>query len=326
MLFCECNQAERIYLYDLPLFEFIKFNIMSDVTYIEDFYESSDQESDDEPKAKKQRRTPISRIWLKKEDFDDPTTAENFVNEKVIWKKSSCKSTFEGYKVEYRCTAAKYRVNECPSGIYLLYHADSTKVSLFETRSDHANHVTDPSRGLSAEMKLFVKEKFEDGIRKPNEILNVMRMRKMTEPCKSKLVTYLKQLRTEILGPSTISAPELRKWCAERNTVPTEDDEAFVLQYNVVAESSKIEEQDVQIVISTKRLLRTLKMSPLVQIDASYKVIWHGYPIFVVGTSDADNKLHPFALAVCKGESGDDFAFVFNSLHKYAHYHHGRRC
>jgi hypothetical protein len=33
----------------------------------------------------------------------------------------------------------------------------------------------------------------------------------------------------------------------------------------------------------------------------------------LVGTSDRARVFHPFAIAVCKGESAEDFAFIFES-------------
>lgn len=90
-----------------------------------------------------------------------------------------------------------------------------------------------------------------------------------------------------------------------------------MLNHVVVAESINTDEQDLKIVVSSKRLLRNLDNSLLVQADASYKVIWQGYPILLVGTTDRRQKFHPFALAVCKGESTEDFTFIFRALQTY---------
>ena len=37
----------------------------------------------------------------------------------------------------------------------------------------------------------------------------------------------------------------------------------------------------------------------MVQLDATYKVVWQGYPIMVLGTSDHIQVFHPYGLAVC---------------------------
>ena len=53
----------------------------------------------------------------------------------------------------------------------------------------------------------------------------------------------------------------------------------------------------------------------MLQTDATYKLTWQGYPVLLVGTSDADKVFHPFALAVTKGETTTDFTFLFQALH-----------
>ena len=51
--------------------------------------------------------------------------------------------------------------------------------------------------------------------------------------------------------------------------------------------------------------------------DASYKLIWQGYPVLIAGTTDCNYVFHSFCLAVCKGETTEDFEFVFRTLHQF---------
>ena len=48
--------------------------------------------------------------------------------------------------------------------------------------------------------------------------------------------------------------------------------------------------------------------------DATYKLIWQGYPVLLVGTTDRAKKFHPFGLSVTVKEEAADFAFIFRSL------------
>ena len=48
--------------------------------------------------------------------------------------------------------------------------------------------------------------------------------------------------------------------------------------------------------------------------DATYKLIQHGYPVLVVGTTDRDKKFHPFGVAMCCNETEDAFKFIFKSI------------
>jgi hypothetical protein len=145
----------------------------------------------EEPKPK--RRRVANRVWLKEEEFQSPDEALKAVS--PTWKKSSRKYTNEGYRVEYRCTKGKYRKKECPAGLMLLYHSSSGNVSLYRTDTEHGNHVTTPSRGLSAEIKTFLQEKVNEGVHKPNALLALIRRKGLVEPAKQKIIAYLRTLR-----------------------------------------------------------------------------------------------------------------------------------
>jgi len=54
----------------------------------------------------------------------------------------------------------------------------------------------------------------------------------------------------------------------------------------------------------------------MVQTDAPYKLTWQGYPILLVGTSDAAKVFHTYAAAVTKRETAADFKFLFRALHE----------
>lgn len=176
---------------------------------------ASDSEDDCEPPKKKTR---ILRTWLKDQELDTTKKAEDFMNSKTDWKISSTKNTSSGHRVDYRCSFGKYRSKECPAYMYLLYHSVSAKVSLYKTECGHSNHDLGCTRGLSLEMKAFIREKFNDGIVKPNGILNIMRQKNMVESTKSKLTTFLKTLRYEKYDCPTISANEIRKWCEKKRS------------------------------------------------------------------------------------------------------------
>lgn len=49
--------------------------------------------------------------------------------------------------------------------------------------------------------------------------------------------------------------------------------------------------------LSTKYLLSLVSDCKIVHADATYKLIWQGFPVLIVGTTDRDKSFHPFALA-----------------------------
>jgi hypothetical protein len=292
--------------------------IIMDLTYVEDYQEDEESDaelSEDEPRPKRRRK--MKRTWIVKETFDSPAAAEKAVEEMKVWKKCSTKRTTQGETVYYRCAAGRYRKSECPAGIYLLYHSNSDDVSLYEADEEHQNHTTEPSRGLSMELKSFISKKYSEGITIPEKILSVIRSAGMPEPSKQQLNSFLTAIRSKKYGPPCMSAVEIRRWCEKHKNVPAELDEPFVLACHIHAESFVVEEQDLKIVISTRRLLSLARKSRMMQTDGSYKLVWQGYPIILVGTSDVNNTFHPFVLAILKGETEDDYAFAFEAIRQW---------
>lgn len=225
----------------------------------------------------------------------------------ISYEKENLEKILDGSKVQYRCNGGKYRKMRCPAGLHLLYHySTSSKVSLFTTECDHDNHDLVTSRGLETEdiysckiWRRYYETKCYFGC--------YIRKRNITELPKSKIVTYLKQLRSEKYGLPTISGTEITEWCKAREKILIEKDIPFVLKHTIEWESFDPDEQDIKIVISTLRLLEKK-----IQIDATYKIIWQVYPVMVFSTTDQDQVFHPFVIAVCKR----DFGVIFEALHK----------
>ena len=43
-------------------------------------------------------------------------------------------------------------------------------------------------------------------------------------------------------------------------------------------------------------------------------LIWQGFPVLVIGSSDRDKKFHPLGMAVTTSEAEEDFEFIFKAL------------
>jgi len=67
--------------------------------------------------------------------------------------------------------------------------------------------------------------------------------------------------------------------------------------------------------VSTKTLLSlALKEDIIIHADATYKLIWQGFPVLLLGTTDRNRKFRLLGIAVCSNEQTDDFEFLFQSL------------
>ena len=65
---------------------------------------------------------------------------------------------------------------------------------------------------------------------------------------------------------------------------------------------------------TTKRLLSFAEKTKHICADATYKLLQHGYPLLVVGTTDKARKFHPFGIALCSNEKSEAFSFIFKSI------------
>ncbi|CAF5115349.1 unnamed protein product, partial [Rotaria sp. Silwood1] len=68
------------------------------------------------------------------------------------------------------------------------------------------------------------------------------------------------------------------------------------------------------IFISSVRLLGIIFMSSHLCSDATYKLVWQGFPVLIIGTTDLNKAFHPFGLAICSNEKTKDFEFIFNYI------------
>jgi hypothetical protein len=66
--------------------------------------------------------------------------------------------------------------------------------------------------------------------------------------------------------------------------------------------------------VSSKTLLKLALNVNHIHADATYKLIWQGYPVLVVGTIDKIRQFHPFELCICSHEQTADFVFLFEAL------------
>ncbi len=54
--------------------------------------------------------------------------------------------------------------------------------------------------------------------------------------------------------------------------------------------------------VTTKRLLFNATISNKSHADATYKLIWQGFPCLIIGTTDMIRQFHPYGFAVCSNE------------------------
>ena len=151
---------------------------------------------------------------------------------------------------------------------------------------------------------------------KPSTILqNIVRdaeREKLEIPLIKDVYNFLNTLQKKTVGKSNMTLGELAKFCIEHNQIPDEDSphEPFVLDFQIFDEDDidtlvDFEEGDqFRVVITTRHLLKfSDKFKLVLQTDGTYKVVWQGFPIIIVGASDYDRHFHGVLLAICSREA-----------------------
>ena len=92
-------------------------------------------------------------------------------------------------------------------------------------------------------------------------------------PTLQQLYNFLSSYRKRKLGSPSISIGSLVVWCEENGQLPPNDEKhrMFVIGYDCC-------ENYFRLFVSTRYLLSFADYSDCIHIDATYKLIWNGYP------------------------------------------------
>ena len=121
---------------------------------------------------------------------------------------------------------------------------------------------------------------------KPNQILRILRDANVfggNMPSKTQL--YNKVAATKATDSPSIcvkNTHELRLKIAEYLKEPESDSEAFVPYYNI-EDSDPSKDPRFTDIFSSKKYLDKLKAGGVLQTDATYRLNWMNFPVFIIG-------------------------------------------
>ncbi|CAF0962497.1 unnamed protein product [Rotaria sordida] len=236
-------------------------------------------------KRKKQNR----RKWVPLCTYNDKDDIINKINNDSIWSKTHTNITSEGKRVYYRCNQVKWRGKQCPASIHLLYHSENECITMYKSEDDHL-HQESRSIGINQQSKEVICELFKMKI-KPKRMLELLEEKGLPVPKKQQLSNYLTSLREK---------------CYDGINNDDDDDD------NVSNDDD--DKNNFRFFVTTKRLLFNASISNKIHVDATYKLIWQGFPCFIIGTTDIIKQFHPYGFAVCSNEKEKDFEFIFSYI------------
>lgn len=254
--------------------------------------------------------TPAKRprqniVYHTVETFNSLEEVKVHITKQNLWKFKSKSSSFDCTKLLYLC---KYD-NQCSARLCILLPNDSNDVHLQTTDGEH-DHQPVKLNGISTECKEAIMQLWNNGIRKPKFILDALRKQQVACPTTTQLNNYLARVRRGE-GPAILSLGQLEAHICSSNFNVDCIDSPFIVNYFVDHHSKKF-----GIFWSSKRLLSLMDESQSINIDATYKLTYLGFPVFITGTTDQMKRFHPFGIALLTNEDTESFAFVFQSLLK----------
>ena len=104
---------------------------------------------------------------------------------------------------------------------------------------------------------------------------------------------------------------DLREAIAEKTDTPVDDTEAFIVQHDVIDDEGE-ENVRFNITWTTKKMQARIN-EDLIQDDATYRLTWMGFPVFVSGRSTPTGKFFPSHVTLSSHE--DDKAWA--TTHEY---------
>jgi hypothetical protein len=259
-----------------------------------------------------------------------------------IWSKTNKKyeKLTKTHKIFYRCNQVKSRSKvKCSSACVIILPATSTKAEVHRTTCPH-DHIP-RNMSVSIEARLAIDKMFEVlKTLKPGKILenldnaNVQIMKENQKrqedpnlqkeadkpfikiPFLADLNNYLARYKKKHLinGQANMKLGDLHTWCFEHEPLPPihELDQVFVVKFhifypdeNYTYEDDSFEKGDqFRFFLTTQRLLQfSSNFKLILQTDGTYKLLWIGNSVLLIGSSDFDRLFHPIGLACCSREA-----------------------
>lgn len=232
------------------------------------------------------------------ETFASKEIAEEYVKKESCWSTARLTSTEDGEKRFYRCNKVKARGLQCATSIYLLFDCASAQVLLFRCDMPHNCDIIG-NRAISkltAEVQLLI-EQMCDEKKKPLAIMDQIVLRKLPLPKMYQINNHLTSYKKKKFGATTISITYLSELLKEFTKNPESVDSPYVVH------DLSSDNKYFRFFMTSTALIEKARGAHSLQADATYKLMWQGFPVLIVGTTDLDRKFHLIGVAVCVCEN-----------------------
>lgn len=250
--------------------------------------------------------------WTLLKNFNTEIEARTFLKSEKIWAQTFTNHCYNGEKVHHRCKLVPRKGQQCKAKLFLFKSDTSMRVEIY-TSGEHTHAGIAVKAIRNGEIKLTILALGKTGT-KPAAILKYLKERypENDVPRITSIRNLLNRASPTQNAGSIVSIGNINEWAEAKHTIPEDETTAFVLNYD--SSESEAESKYFRFIMSSKLMLQNATKSDIIQIDATYKLIWNGFPVFVLGTTDKKKKFHLIAIGVSTNEKQEDFEFMMSSL------------
>jgi hypothetical protein len=204
-----------------------------------------------------------------------------------------------------------HRANGCKFTAKLMYEDSSLQCQVMT--ANHHNHEMRQvilnrggAPGLTSDQRLRIEPLLLAGMHRvtaqsiilhfnaQNVVANYVEV-----PSRQQLNNYLAYRRKKE-GGGTGESPTLSHiidWCADHSTADENNiDTPFVV--DSIFQLDESEQSRFRVALSTSRLLSLMPDRSMIHADATYKIMWQGFPCLLFGWSDRGNHFHPVIIGI----------------------------
>ena len=183
----------------------------------------------------------------------------------------------------------------CPWNLRVLFlsHNSEVVVESIEgidnhTHEEDPNFIEEASNNFrwSDDMEKVIEENLKTHNTKPNWIKRALKEANVCGrnfPTQTQLYNKIAALKKKNFPSSKVlNTHELRQKIAQMLEKPSSEIKAFVPHY-VIDDEDETENPRFTVLFSTLKNMAKMKDDRVLQTDATYRLNWHGFPVFVVG-------------------------------------------
>lgn len=261
-------------------------------------------------KGQKKRKEREPQKWIQQQEFDSEQDAKTFILAKGDFA-FSYGSRSTGSKV-YRCKNIKARAVEQCSEKYRIVFLVNGKFRAEWNQEEHNCELLEHQckAGLPDEVKDYIKTVVRAGRSGAKTLRNLMIIEKSQGrllsaiPTVNEIKYFLKTIRNERPQGPKISLKDLENWCEANKNCPPDLDTPFVVGYSAhYGEVLDDPEKRFWFLVSTRRLMQLASECSTFTCDTTFKILYEGFPVPVLGTVDANKRFRTLCFGVTSNET-----------------------